>query len=88
MLNPRPPQTNIRSEIVRRRISEVTARTGMTATEFLEAAVLSYDPPTEVLSPRLQRRGWLLVASPPAGVEITLELINAEIEAVRNGERD
>lgn len=88
MANPRPAQTNIRSDIVKRRIREVTARTGMTATQFLEEAVLRYDPPAEVLPPRLHRKGWLLVASPPPGVTITLDDINAAIQADRNGERD
>lgn len=84
----RPAQTNIRSDVVRRRIAEVTARTGMTATQFLEEAVLRYDPPPEVLPPGLKRVGRLLVADLPPGVTITLEDINAAIAADRNGERD
>lgn len=88
MPTPRPAQTNIRSDIVQRRIREVTARTGMSARQFLEEAVLSYDPPVEVLSPRLRRKGRLLVVTPPPGVSITLDDINASIEADRNGERD
>ena len=88
MASPRPAQTNIRSDVVKRRIREVTERTGMSATQFLEEAVLRYDPPAEVLPARLERRGRLLVARLPPGVTITLDDINASIAADRNGERD
>ena len=84
----RPAQTNIRSDIVKRRIREVTARTGMTATQFLEEAVLRYEPPVEVVPPGLKRVGRLLVVDLPPGVSITLDDINAAIAADRNGERD
>ena len=84
----RPAQTNIRSDVVRRRIAEVTARTGMTATQFLEEAVLRYDPPPEFVGPRIRRKGRLLVITPPPGVTITLEQINADIAADRHGDRD
>jgi hypothetical protein len=83
----RPAQTNIRSEIVKRRIREVTARTGMTATQFLEEAVLRYDPPAEVLPPGLHRVGRLLVATLPPGAKLTLDDINAAIADVRNDDR-
>lgn len=88
MASQRPAQTNIRSDIVKRRIAEVTARTGMTATQFLEEAVLHYDPPVAAVPSRLKQVGRLLVASLPPGVTITLEDINAGIAADRNGERD
>lgn len=87
MASPRPSQTNIRSDIVKRRIREVTARTGMSATQFLEEAVLRYDPPTEVVPPGLERRGRLLVARLPPGVTLTLDDINAAIADVRNDDR-
>jgi hypothetical protein len=88
MASVRPAQTNIRSDIVKRRIREVTARTGMSATQFLEEAVMRYDPPAEVLPPGLHRKGWLLVATLPEGRTINLDDINAAIEADRSGERD
>lgn len=88
MASIRPAQTNIRSNVVKRRIREVTSRTGMTATEFLEEAVLRYNPPLEVLPPRLKRVGRLLVATLPPGVTISLDDINAAIAADRDGERD
>lgn len=84
----RPAQTNIRSDIVKRRVAEVTARTGMTATQFLEEAVLRYDPPVEVVPAGLKRVGRLLVVDLPPGVSVTLDDINAAIAADRNGERD
>ncbi len=86
MASARPAQTNIRSDIVKRRIREVTERTGMTATQFLEEAVLRYDPPGETLPPGLKRVGRLLVAELPPGVTLTLEDINADIAAYRDRE--
>ncbi|KPF58616.1 hypothetical protein IP88_16415 [alpha proteobacterium AAP81b] len=88
MASARPAQTNIRSDIVKRRIREVTERTGMTATQFLEEAVLRYDPPGETLPPGLKRVGWMLVAALPEGVVIDPDEINAAIAADRCGERD
>lgn len=87
MPSPRPAQTNIRSDIVQRRIREVTARTGMSARQFLEEAVLSYDPPSEILPPGLKRVGRLLVATLPPGATLTLDDINEAIADVRNDER-
>ena len=84
----RPAQTNIRSDVVKRRIREVTARTGMTATQFLEEAVLRYDPPAAIVSPGLTPVGWLLVASLPDARAIDLDAINAAIADDRTGNRD
>ena len=88
MSSPRQAQINVRSDIVRRRVDEVTARTGMTATQYLEEAVLRHDPPPEILPPGLKRVGRLLVLTLPDGVVFGLDEINAAIEADRNGERD
>jgi len=87
MASRRPAQTNIRSDIVRRRIREVTERTGMTATQFLEEAVMRYDPPPAAENSRLRRKGWLLVITPPPGAVVSIDEINAAIAADRNGER-
>jgi len=87
MATARPAQTNIRSDVVKRRIREVTARTGMTATEFLEEAVLHYDPQPEILPPGLERVGRLLVATLPPGTILTLDDINAAIADIRTDDR-
>ena len=88
MASHHPAQTNIRSDVVRRRINEVTARTGMTATQFLEEAVLRYDPPVEVTHAHVRQKGRLLVIVPPPGISVTLHDINASIQADRDGKRD
>lgn len=87
MITRRSAQTNIRSDIVKRRIREVTTRTGMTARQFIEEAVMRFDPPAEILPPGVTRRGWLLVTSPPPGVTISLDDINAAIAAERSDDR-
>jgi hypothetical protein len=84
MASHRPAQVNIRSDVVKRRIREVTARTGMTATQFLEQAVLAYDPvqPPERRG-RLVRKGKFWAVS-TGGRSVSLEEINASIEADRS----
>ena len=83
----RPAQFNVRSDFLRQRVPEIVTQTGMTATQVLEEAVRAFHPAQEVLPPGLERRGWLLVAS-TGGSPISLEQINAAIEADRSGVRD
>lgn len=84
MVRKRPAQINVRSDALKRRVDEVVARTGMSATRFLEEAAARFEPEPEVLPPGLKRVGWLLVATLPDGRTTSLEEINALIEEDRN----
>lgn len=76
-------QLNVRSRFARERAHELARATGMTATQVVEDALRAYTPPgaTKPVG-RLVRRGKLLVM-PATGRTISLEDINAAIEAAR-----
>lgn len=77
------PQLNIRSRFARDRAAAIARETGMTTTQVVEEALRAYVPPvTDSPSPNLVRRGKLLVHR-PTGRTISLDQLNAEIEAVR-----
>lgn len=79
------PQLNIRSRFARERATAIARETGMTTTQVVEEALRAYVPPVpDSPSPNLVRHGKLLVHR-PTGRTITLEQLNAEIEAVREG---
>ena len=81
----RAAQLNIRSEYARERVSEVVAKTGMTATELIEDALRGYVPPASVKPVwRLIRKGNLLVMPDIGGSKLTIEDVEAAIDAVRN----
>ena len=80
----RQAQVNVRSDALKRRIDEVTARTGMSATRFLEEAAARFEPEPEVLPPGLERVDGWLVYTPPDGRVFTLDQTNAWIEEDRN----
>jgi hypothetical protein len=80
------PQLNIRSRFARDRAAAIARETGMTTTQVVEEALRAYVPPLpESPSPNLMRRGKLLVHR-PTGTTITCEELNAEIDAVREGQ--
>jgi hypothetical protein len=78
-------QLNIRSAFARERVSEVSRRTGMTATEVIEDALRGYIPATEpqAVGP-LVRRGPLLIF--PVGKKRKIRFSEAEaaLEATRS----
>lgn len=85
------PQLNIRSAIARERAAALSRETGLTTTQVVEAALLSWtpdhvhapnDPPPP--PPGMVRKGWLLVMTSRGDRKITLEETNAAIEADRN----
>lgn len=84
MATNRQAQVNVRSDALKRRVDEVTARTGMSATRFLEEAAARFEPEPEVLPPGLKRVNGLLVFTLPNGRKTSLEEINALIEEDRN----
>lgn len=85
MATNRQAQVNVRSDTLKRRVDEVVARTGMSATRFLEEAAARFEPEPEVLPPGLKRVGWLLVAeAKPGHRKVTLEDVNAAVEEDRN----
>ena len=89
MASNRSAQLNVRSNFLRRRVPELTAQTGMTATQILEEAVRAYTP--QLLAKEhagLARRGWLLVGRSYNRQPVTLEQANADLETIRSGERD
>lgn len=89
MASVRPAQINIRSDYVRRRTSELTAATGMTATRIIEEALARYTPPIPVeedVPPGMKRVGRLLVAL--GGPHITAESVQSSIDETREGVRD
>jgi hypothetical protein len=79
-------QLNIRSDFVRARVDEITAATGMTATQVIEDALRGYVAPGP-MEPvgRLVRKGSLLVF-PRGSVKgrVTHARVQAAIEADRN----
>jgi hypothetical protein len=80
------PQLNIRSRFARDRAAAIARETGMTTTQVVEEALRAYVPPLpDSPSPNLMRRGKLLVHR-PTGTAITQEQLNAEIDAVREGQ--
>jgi hypothetical protein len=88
MTRRRQAQVNVRSDALKARIEEVTARTGMSATRFLEEAAARFEPAPEELPPGLKRvNGWLIVA-PGDGRTFTLEQTNAWIEEDRASRGD
>ena len=81
----RQAQVNVRSDALKQRVDYVTARTGMSATRFLEEAAARFDPEPEVLPPGLKRVGWLLVAeAAPGAPVVTMEDTLRWIEDDRN----
>lgn len=79
------PQLNVRSRFARDRAAAIARETGMTTTQVVEEALRAYVPPMpDSPTPNLMRRGKLLVHR-PTGSTITLDELNAEIEAVREG---
>jgi hypothetical protein len=77
------PQLNIRSRFARDRASAIARETGMTTTQVVEEALRAYAPPVQGSpSSNLVRSGKLLVRRPTSQT-VTLEQLNAEIEAVR-----
>lgn len=88
MATARAPQLNIRSAFARERATELAVAMGVTTTEVVEQALRVFrPPPPEVLPDGVRREGWLLVLS-NGGHQITLDDVNAAIDADRNGERD
>lgn len=93
-LLPMPRQTNqqlnIRSAFARTRVREIAERTGMTATEIVEDALRGYVPPgVPARADGLVWKGPVLVkpAAPGARV-LTLEEVNATIDAIREERSD
>jgi hypothetical protein len=84
----RQAQVNVRSDALKQRIEYVTARTGMSATRFLEEAAMRFEPAPEALPPGLRREGRFLVYDPPDGRVFTLEDTNAGIEEDRAARGD
>ena len=87
----RAAQVNIRSDVARQRIDELTRQTGMTATMIVEKALAHFVPPVaidddEVVPPGMKRVGRLLVLT--GGPHLTVDDVNASIEETRNGIRD
>lgn len=83
----RAAQLNIRSDAARRRVAELVAETGKSATQVVEEAISAYrpQPPVEETIPEgMVRRGRLLVFKGHGGPKITLEDTNRAIEAGRN----
>lgn len=84
----RAPQLNIRSAFARERATELAIRMGVTTTEVVEAALRAFrPPPAEVVPEGTKRLGWLRVLS-NGGHPITLDDVNAAIDADRIGQRD
>lgn len=84
MATNRQAQVNVRSDALKRRIDEVTARTSMSATRFLEEAAAFYEPQRSIERiGRLVRKGDLWVM-PPAGKRTSLREINTVIDADRS----
>ncbi len=77
------PQLNVRSRFARDRAAAIARETGMTTTQVVEEALRAYVPPMpDSTSPNMIRSGKLLVRR-STGSPITLEQLNAEIEASR-----
>lgn len=85
----RTDQINVRSAFLRERVPELVRQTGMTKTQVLEEAVRAFHPvqPADRVD-GLVRKGWLLVGRSYNHQPVTLEQANADLEAIRNGERD
>lgn len=84
----RQSQVNVRSDALKARIEDVTARTGMSATRFLEEAAARFEPAPEVLPSGLKRvNGWL-VFDPADGRTFTLAQTNAWIDEDRGSRGD
>ena len=78
-------QLNIRSAFALKRARELAEQSGMTMTEVVEDALRGYVPPggREPVG-RLVRKGRLLVFPGDGRRKVTLEEVNAAIDADRN----
>lgn len=77
-------QLNIRSRFARERAAVLAHETGMTTTQVVEEALRAYvPPPPDPASPRLIRKGPILVLSSQGRRVVTLEEANAMLEATR-----
>ena len=77
------PQLNVRSAFARERVAALARQTGMTTTQVVEEALRAYVPPIEMtVNPNMIRSGKLLIRR-TSGPTITLDQLNAEIEASR-----
>ena len=81
----RAAQLNIRSDAARRRVAELVAETGKSATQVVEEALQSYRPPPpveEVLPDGLIRKGKFLVFKADGrrreSIEETIAAINED----------
>ena len=83
-------QLNIRSAYARQRAQELARQTGRTVTEVVEEALRNYTPPAPAEPPPgLVRKGRLLVMpAPPGSAPITVEEVNAMIDAAREERAD
>jgi hypothetical protein len=81
----RPAQLNIRSDSARRRVAELVAQTGKSATQVVEDAVRAYRPPPakdDTVPAGMTLVGRFLVRQ-ATGNAVTLDDTNRAIEADR-----
>lgn len=82
-------QLNIRSDVARERVVELTRRTGKSVTQVVEDALNAYDPqPDPQRIGRLVRKGRLLVMPASGRLKLSVEDVQRSIDEAREERMD
>lgn len=84
-----PRQLNVRSDVARERVAELTRRTGKSVTQVVEDALVAHNP-SDADGPvgRLVRKGGILVMPANGRPKLTIEEVEAAFEAGREERLD